>query len=134
MKLTAKQVWQSQVAMEVLAQRTMQSRAAYEFSRAYKTIKAELVTISEQARPLIEKHGGVIDEAGRVKWPKDKEGKEDPKAQAEYGKEFDELLGAELDLPITPMRLSLVANMELQPAVFIDLEWLWVDDSMEPKK
>lgn len=125
MKLTAKTVWNSRAAMEIINQQSMPTRVAYEFSRVYKVIKAELVTISEHAKSLAEKLGGSVDSQGRIVWPK-----ANPDAGIAYDKEFSELLEPELELNIQPMKLYQIENLDFPPAVFVDLDWLFTD---EPK-
>lgn len=132
MKLKARDLWNGRMALDILAGKQMPSRVAYEFSRQYKRIKAELVTISEQSRPIIERHGGIVEEqTGRIIWPADKE----REAEAAFLKELGEtILETEVEVQLEPLALWKLDGVDVPPAVYIDLDWLFVDEPRPPDK
>jgi hypothetical protein len=131
MNIKLKDLQNSQIALVDLATKQPLAVTAFKVARVLRTVGlaqeqglwriapgGELDLIEKQRQTLLDKYQAKADEAiGRYSFPS-------PEEETAFGKEYDELLETSIDLPITPLLISDLADLKISPVTLLSLDWL----------
>jgi hypothetical protein len=117
MKLTLKQIWESQQAMPKLLGRDLSNiKASYWIGRNAKTLDGEFTALNEKRIQLVKKFG--VEDKAANKWdiPADK--------RDDFNKAFAELLDTEIDINITQIDISMLSDAKLSPSDTVSIDFM----------
>lgn len=120
MKLTLSDLYESREALDRLAGEKLPGRFAYLVARNLRVIGPEIAEVERQRAAIVEKYGTPTDTPGSWNIPQDK--------LEPYIAEVDELFRTEIELELTPIRLSdLPDDLSMTPADMAALSYLIVE-------
>lgn len=111
MKATYKQIVSSIESLGKLSKKELPMREAIALARLIKKLNGELEVFNDKQRELFKKYG-TEDESGGFKIEKE--------CQADFSKEFDELLNVEID--IDAEKAVIEKEIDVEAAIIIDTE------------
>ena len=122
-----------------LSKEKFSSRVSYIISRWGKALESEFKDYMAHYGELQKKYAKLDDE-GKIVTEKDDNDRDvivfekGEEGKNEFTKEREELYSTEIELPLTKIKLSEVANKELPANIFIDFDPMFEDDSEAPDK
>lgn len=116
MKVQAGQLWMSQKELNELSSKPLPGLVAYQVGRIVKAVQPELATLQEHMKALIAKHEGVIGQQGQVTFT-------DRAKEIAMVMEWNEVLGAEIELNVSPVSASKLGSVELTAQTMMALDW-----------
>lgn len=122
MKLS--QIVDSKASLEKLAQTTLPIKIAYRIGKIISQFNPELELFEEQRQKLVKQYGECLDEKAD-RWEVKPELKEDFFAELDELKDAEVEVGFSDDKPIKKIKVSELGDISLQPAHFVNLDWLF---------
>lgn len=121
MKVSFGKLHTSRDALPILADTKLPIKASYRIGRVLTSYQSEIQIFNKAHIELVQKHGGVEDEQGRMQVPKDR--------MDAFLPEFEELLSEECEIWGDPIHIDLLGDAEIEPGVLAVLSWLITDGS-----
>ena len=117
MKITLKEIWNSQQSIGKLISQDLDLKASYWINKQAKKITAKIEEINDQRNKLVEKYG--------EKQPNGNFNvKQDSKNWKKLSDEFDKLLEIEDELDIQTIKFDYLKDAKLAPVDFMNLDYL----------
>jgi hypothetical protein len=113
MKLSLRQIWNSQQALQKLVSQDLDLKASYWIGKQVKKLNCEFEAINEQRNKLVIKYG-----------EKQKDGNYKVKDNYKFQKEFNKFLETEMEVELELIRFDYLKDAKLSPADFISLDFL----------
>lgn len=126
MKVSFGNLHNSREALPILASTKLPMPASYRIGRVLTSSVPELEVFHKAHVALLEKHGAVADEAGKMDCPKEN--------LVAFTADFNLLLNEECELWGDPIHPDLLGSAEIEPAVLATLSWLITDGTSAPEK
>ena len=126
MKATIRQLTDSVGALNELSTRPMKVQPGYRIAKAIKEVNSQLEPFYEVRDKLIKKHKGKTDQGPEIIFSEDSEEQEEIKEK--FIEELKPVMEEEVSLNgIKPLSLKKLGSMEIQPWVFVNLDWFLVE-------
>lgn len=110
MKVTNRQLWDSQTGLKVLIDKELPAKTSYSISRNLKTIGKELELIEEKRKELVKKFA---EESGKTVAQEKMD---------DFQKEFNEIMNLEVDLDLWKVKIDTLGNVA--PSVLSAVDFL----------
>ncbi len=121
MKVTLKDIVESQEVMRTLSSKQLRGRAAFKVARLLKKLEAELATFNDTRIKLIETYAKKDDEGNFVTNEKN-EYQFDADNANKFVEEINKLLLEEIDIDANPILIDEIEELDFTPAEIVALE------------
>ena len=121
MKVTLKEIVESQEAMRALSNKSLRGRVAFKVARLLKKLEAELTTFNDTRTKLIESYAKKDEEGNFVTNDKN-EYQFDQENANKFVEEINKLLLEELDIDANPILVDEIEELDFTPAEMAALE------------
>ena len=121
MKVTLKDIVESQEVMRTLSNKPLRGRVAFKVARLLKKLEAELTTFNDTRVKLIESYAKK-DEEGNYVTNDRNEYQFDQDNANKFVEEINKLLSEELDIDATPILVDEIEDLDFTPAEMAALE------------
>lgn len=120
LKITLKNVIESQQAIQNLLPQKLSPRVAYWLAKASRVIMDEGKNFDAARLSLLDKSFEKSEDGTRYDIPEDK--------RAGFQKEFDELLSTEIEVSLRQLTLDELKGVEISVLDMMTIEWLIIDE------
>lgn len=120
-KVTLKDILDSQEVMRTLSNKQLQGRAAFKVARLLKKLENELATFNETRIKLIENYAKK-DEEGKYITNEKNEYQFDENNANKFVEEFNKLLLEEIEIDANPILINEIENIDFTPTEMVALE------------
>jgi hypothetical protein len=133
MKLKLGVLVNAQTALNDLASRQLIAKTAFRIGRNLKVIGNEIELYEKQRVELAKKYGTLDAERNQYKFEKTVDGKSVPDKESgeKFIAELNDLLTTEIEIAITPIPLSDLADVKMSAGDMTMLDWL-IEDAPTP--
>lgn len=121
MKVTLKDIVESQEVMRVLSNKSLRGRVAFKVARLLKKLEAELTTFNDTRVKLIESYAKK-DEAGNYVTNDKNEYQFDQDNANKFVEEINKLLLEEIEIDANPILVNEIEDLDFTPAEMAMLE------------
>ncbi len=123
MKVTIQELADSVAALNQLSQIPMKAQVGYRVAKAIKEVQSQLEPFYEVRDKLIKKYDGNTDRGPVIIFSEDPD--ENKETLEKFTKELDPVMEETVSLNgVNPISLKKLGSLEVQPWVFVQLDWL----------
>ena len=126
MKVTIQELVDSIGALSELSTKPMKVQLGYRIAKAIKEVNGQLEPFYEVRDKLVEKYDGKTDQGPVIVFSEDPD--ENREIREKFEEELEPVFEEEVSLNgVEPLSLEKLGSLEIQPWVFVQLDWLLVD-------
>ena len=126
MKVTIQEIADSVGALSQLSTKPMKAQTSYRIGKTIREVNSHLEPFHKVRNDLVKKYDGKTDQGPEIIFSEDPE--EQEKIKEKFIGELRPVMEEEVSLnDIKPLSLKKLGSIEIQPWVFVQLDWLFVN-------